>query len=103
MGRQIYGAWTSLIISLAGLGLIIRATEPQTSLLQVRVLFFVAIFILAWSVATLVIFSIKNRLVKSRALSESASDPIFYDSFLTGLFISIIFVAVILIKRFVSF
>lgn len=103
MRWQIYGVWASMVVSLVGLGFIVWTVEPQVASPQVKALFFIVLFILVWSTATLVIFSIKNRLVRSRALSESASDLIFYDSFLTGLFISVIFVAAILIRRLVNF
>lgn len=99
MKWQIYGVWISLLVSLAGLGFIVWAVEPQTASLQIKALFFAAIFICIWSAATTIIFSIKNRRVNSRTSSESAFDPIFYDSFLTGLFIAVIFMAAIFIKK----
>lgn len=100
MRWQIYGVWASLAASALGIGLIVSATNPDTASVQVKILFFITLFILFLSAATAVIFSIKNRLVRLRALSDSAFDPIFYDSFLRGLFMSIIFTILLLIKRF---
>ena len=103
MRWQIYGVWASLLVSLAGLGLIVWKVEPQTASLQIKTLFFIAIFSLVWSAATVIIFSIKNRRTRLRTPGESAYDPIFYDAFLTGLFISVIFIAILLIKRVFNF
>ncbi|OGN04471.1 MAG: hypothetical protein A2831_02855 [Candidatus Yanofskybacteria bacterium RIFCSPHIGHO2_01_FULL_44_17] len=99
MRWQIYGVWISLVISLIGLGFIVWTTEPQTATSPIKALFFITIFILIWSSATAIIFSIKSRLIKSRALTDGASEPIFYDSFFKGLAIAIILIAVLLIKR----
>ena len=103
MRWQIYGVWASFFIALTGLCLIVWAAEPQTASLQIKALFFVAVFILVWSATTAIIFYIKNRRARSRTPGESAYDPIFYDSFLTGLFISVIFIAIILIKKVFNF
>ena len=100
MKWQIYGVWVTLVSSLIGLGLIVWKTGPAAALFNIKILFFIALFILIWSIATLAIFSIKNRLIKSRALSKAAYEPIFYDSFLMGLFFSIITMAFILIRKF---
>lgn len=100
MGWQIYGVWTSLVISLVGLGLIVWKIEPQAASPLVKTLFFITLFILIWSMTTLAVFSVKNRLVKSRALSKTAYEPIFYDSFLMGLFFSIVILSIILIRKF---
>src|SRR3989344_6630665 len=99
MGWQIYGVWASFAVSVAGLGLIVWKVEPQAASLNIKILFFVAFFMLVWSMATLVTFYIKNRLVKSRALSGAAYEPIFYDSFLTGLLISIALLIFISARR----
>lgn len=101
MKWQIYGVWAALVISIISLGLIMWKAEPATVSLNIKILFFVALFILIWSVATLIIFSIKNRLVKSRALSKTAYEPIFYDSFLSGLLLSLVLIVTILIKKFI--
>lgn len=103
MKWQIYGVWVALVSSLIGLGLIVWKIEPQAASLLVKTLFFITLFILVWGAATLAIFSIKNRLVRSHALSGSAFEPIFYDSFLTGFFISTILAVAVLIKKFVNF
>jgi hypothetical protein len=97
---QIYGVWAAVIVSLLGLGLVVLKTEPQIVSPQVKALFFIALFILIWSALTIIIFSIKNRLVRSRALSESAHDPIFYDSFFRGLLTATVLIAALLIKKF---
>ncbi|MBI2670330.1 MAG: hypothetical protein HYX20_04270 [Candidatus Yanofskybacteria bacterium] len=99
MQWQIYGVWATLVSSLFGLALIIWKIEPQAASLLVKTLFFITLFMLVWSAATLVIFSIKKRLVKSRALSKIAYEPIFYDSFLMGLFFSIIILVAVLIRK----
>src|SRR3989344_3660100 len=98
MRWQIYGVWAAFVSSLIGLVLIIWKIEPQTASLLVKTLFFITLFILVWSVTTLAVFSVKNRLVKLRALSQTAYEPIFYDSFLVGLFFSIIVLLIILIR-----
>jgi len=100
MRWQIYGVWAAFVSSLIGLVLIIWKIEPQTASLLVKTLFFITLFILVWSVTTLAVFSVKNRLVKLRALSQTAYEPIFYDSFLVGLFFSIIVLLIILIRKF---
>lgn len=101
MKWQIYGVWAALASSLAGLGLIVWKIKPQAATLLVKTLFFITLFILIWSTITLAVFSIKSRLVKSRALSETAYEPIFYDSFLMGLLFSIITLSIILVRKFV--
>lgn len=100
MQWQIYGVWVSLVVSLVGLGFITQKVEPQAATPSIKTLFFVAIFILVWSVTTAIAFSIKNRLVKSRALSETAYEPIFYDSLLFGLLAAVIILVVIFIRKF---
>ena len=101
MRWQIYGVWASFIIALVGLSLIVWTVEPQTTSPLVKSLFFVVLFILTWSAVALIIFLVTNRLVKARALSKAAYEPIFYDSFLKGLLISILFTAILLIKKFI--
>lgn len=100
MQLQIYGVWVSLAVSLVGLGFITQKVEPQSATPSIKTLFFIAIFILVWSTATAISFSIKNRLVKSRALSHTASEPIFYDSLLFGLLAAVIAAAAILIRKY---
>lgn len=99
MRWQIYGVWISFIISLVGLSLTIWTIEPQTASPLIKSLFFIVLFILAWSMATLIIFYVKNRLAKARASSKAAYELIFYDSFLKGLVISALFTAILLIKK----
>ena len=99
MKWQIYGVWVSLLVSLVGLGLIVWKIEPQTASLQIKALFFIAIFILVWSAATAIIFSVKNLPMRHRASAKSVYDSVFYDSFLAGLFVSIVLGIIILIKK----
>ncbi|HEY4506917.1 MAG TPA: hypothetical protein VJH71_02005 [Candidatus Paceibacterota bacterium] len=98
---QIYGLWSSLAASLVGIILIVWKVEPQQATLLVRSLFFVAIFILIWSAVSLATFGIKSRLVKLRALSSAAYEPIFYDSFFVGLVGASAIMIFIFIKRFI--
>ncbi len=88
-----------MVLSISGLGLIVWKVDPVSASPILKVSFFITLFILIWSVATTVIFSIKHNLVRSRALGEAANEIIFYDSFLTGLFVSVILIIIALIKR----
>ncbi|MEX1064034.1 MAG: hypothetical protein WD898_00060 [Candidatus Paceibacterota bacterium] len=101
MKWQVYGVWLSMILSIVGLSIIVWKVDPASASPILKASFFITLFILIWSVATTAIFSIKHRLVKSRALNETADEIIFYDSFLTGLFITTVLMIFILIKRFV--
>lgn len=100
MYRQKYGAWLSLIVSVLGLGLIVWKIEPQTASLKIKALFFVVIMMAVWSLATLIIFSIKSRFARSRLFDEAAYEPVFYDSLLQGLLVAGVIMAAILIRRF---
>ena len=102
MSWQIYGVWAAWVSSLIGLGLIVWKIEPLAATPLVKALFFITLFISFWSTATLAVFSVKNRLVKSRALSKTAYEPIFYDSFLVGLLVSITLMIIVLIKKLFS-
>lgn len=101
MHWQIYGVWISLLVSIVGLGFIVWTAEPQTASSSIRGLFFVTVFILVWSATTAVIFSIKNRLIKSSAPSEASYEPIFYDSFFKGLLAAAVLIVGLLIKKLV--
>lgn len=98
MKWQVYGIWLSMFFSIAGLGLIIWKVDPNSASSILKTSFFITLFIMIWSGSTLVNFSFKRKIVKRRALGETADEIIFYDSFLTGLFISAILIAALIIK-----
>ncbi len=89
----------SLILSLVGLGLIVWTTEPLTASLLLKTLFFTALFIFVWSIATLAIFTAKNKFLKSGRQNSDNRESTFQVSLISGLFLSIIVMAVILIRR----
>ncbi|MBI2063209.1 MAG: hypothetical protein HYT61_03170 [Candidatus Yanofskybacteria bacterium] len=101
MRWQIYGVWTAFAVSFVSLDFIIWKIGPDTSSFKIKVLFFIALFILVWSIATLVIFEIKNRFLKSRLLGQNAYESAFLLSSLQSLIFSAVIIIIILIRKFV--
>lgn len=99
MYRRIYGVWTVLAVSLVGLGLIVWKTNPTNAPATLKALFFIAIMLTVWSLATLIIFAIKSRFARSRLFDEAAYEPVFYDSLLQGLLVAGVIMVVIFIRR----
>ena len=99
MKWQVYGVRISTIISAIGLGLIIWKTDPAVTPPLLKTSFFIALFILIWGSSTLIIFSIKNRFIKSRLPDEDVYESIFNTSILLGLFFPVVIVAITIIKK----
>jgi len=100
MKWQVFGVGISMILSAIGLGLITSKTDPATASFYLKTLFFIALFILIWSIATLIIFSIKGKPLRSRLLNKEVYDSIFNASSFWGFLISSAVITLIFIKKY---
>jgi len=88
MTRQIFFLFCITILAGISVGMIALRFDPYTSTEAIKFLFFASLFVFMWSLGTLVFF----------VLNIVSSDR-WSDSFRRGLFLSVLFLILILFKR----
>ena len=89
MGKYLWVIGVALIASLASLGLIIGTTTPVDASLGIKLLFFVALVIGIWSLATLTVYLVVRKRSQNAILSASAF----------GFLVSFVAIMAILIRK----
>ena len=62
MGKQLWGVALAFVASLVGLGLVITSTTPDASSPLLKALFFLALFMVLWSLVTLIFYAFRKTI-----------------------------------------
>ena len=98
MKWYVSGIIGALIASLAGLVLIVATTTPDTASASIKILFFVAIFVSIWSLATLLEYAVRQRSKPAGAWRERTLTSSLLHAFLGTALV----VLLVLIRKFFS-